>query len=439
MCNRNLLSLEAYRGFARNMFAQGANGVYVFNYTYQWGNHWGLGYPGAMEDYPGKLRYLKALKTRAHVEAEDRHYPLRPFEDSACRERSQGFPYMRKTAYFFILSREPFCPQRGSGYYREYVFFAAEQFSRPQNGLIRFAVTNMVPGDRMAVFHNGVRVPEEDVTWTHFPGGRTCSEEGQILGPYARGEFTPFTPAEPNGRNTLGLELIGSADGTRDTERLALMEIDLAVSVFGHNPEDIMEIMQERQDPAMSVLAGYHPPLVTAAGDTVATQDIGSVQPAAYWEDSEASPVAAKLGQSFVLQCDETVAWIDMLLGPTREPIVAKDAVRMTLCLDDGGIPCCKPVADGMTVFFVPWENPCAGLTLRFEGYYKFVLPEAVNLGSGAYWIVIEKQATTSHSDFCYRARLTRPDRYQPGHVAVWHSDSGGWESKPYTTFFGVH
>ena len=419
---RILMSLPAYRGLARNFYAQGAGGVYAFNYMYHWSGMEGMSYPGPPDMYPKALAYFKELRDPAELSGADRHYVSYPWP---------AFHGLTDRTKKILLDRSA-APASG-----QYTFRAAEDFSGQQKALVEFNAVGLLPGDKIQVTFNGTVVPQEKIERTFHEEGRTREEEGAKLPAYTTCRFAPAAPSGRFGENTLAVKLIESAQGATDV--IDVREIEVAVSGIGKEPSEIMDMIHERRLPPLPVLAGYRAHYSSVWKERTRSANFGG-------EPLEGGRIERrKLAQRFVLKDKSVVSAIDVFVYP-RHP--TRQTVVLSVETDGGGRPGGTLAAPGARATFNPLEHPFdprntgGTLNLQCQGYYTFVFDEPLNLDPGDYWFVLEvdsdKDRYEDVSDVqTYRAHMTT-GRYADGIVQRW-TPKESWRTIGETTFFGVH
>lgn len=379
---RILMSLPAYRGVVRNLYAQGADGFSTFNFTYHWSGRMGIAYPGVPENYPKAFAFLKALDDPDGLWDKDRHYVFYAFG-------RQSFPGLEDRSGAKITLARGETPD-----FKRCVMRAAEDWGGSEKGIVRFVAVGLVPGDRITVKFNGEVVRKADIVRTYRADGRTNEDEGATLPAHTVCEFVPATPPQTPGKQVLELALAQSAPDAGD-KAVAVSEIEVAVSASGEDAREVLSQTRRRPSPPIESLAGYHPPGFDGFRESRGNGTTGHV--GAVW-----SGHATKGAQSFVLEAKAAVKRVQLLVCGTPE---AEEPMRMSIRADADGIPAEAPVTPEAVASFNPWQQT-EGITLRRQGYFTFDLNEPAVLDPGTWWLVFEMDPSGQPSAGHYYAPL---------------------------------
>ena len=402
--DRIMMSPAAYRGLAKNFYAQGVDGVGAFNYMYHWSGYNGWGYVGAIENYPAAFAYLRELRDPADLQAKDRHYISYPiFGHFGARDQRRKIVLVRG---------EP-------GVFKRYVLRAAEDWSGPEKAILRFVAVGLVPQDEITVKFNGKVVPEGELKRTHHPDGRTDVNEGAKLAAHTICEFVPATPPVEPVKQILEVALV---QGVPDAagQPIVIPEIEVAVAASGGDPAEVMRRTRFQPKPPMKLLAGHRPEHILLWAEVKA-----------------AGQMAGRVGKGaipFTLKKKSRVTAVDIAMQPSDIGACPREGdvggITATLQRDLGGKPEGQPVADGATVNFFPWKNR-HGLTIKLQGYYKFEFPKPLVLEAGRYWLTLKRMPGGGRYRYYVWGHVG-----DENHVGEWFQDGGAMN---YWTFFGVH
>ena len=408
---RNLMSLAAYCGAVRNFYAQGADGFSTFNFTYHWSGRMGMAYPGVPENYPKAFALLAALRDHRELANKDRHYVFYPLQKT-------GFPALADQ------SADRITLARSAGARGAYTFRIAETLTSAEKALVTFRTVGLMPDDRVEIDLNGQTVPAELITRSHFPNGRKRKEEGKQLPAYARFDIALEEGMVRPIENTLAVRLVTSAkDAAGD---ITVPEIEVAVSVSGTDPAEIMTQIHEPQRPAMPVLAGYHPHFSSVKKGMQRTRNLGESP------EKDGSVTRTKLAQEFVLERKSRIDAIDIFLYPNE----TEAAITFSLQTDADGKPSGQLVTSEGQVEFGP-RKEWRSLNLRLQGYYKAAFRNPLTLDAGRYWFVMEKAPEDPELRRFYRTPAAY-GVYKGGALWQWQEETG-WKGTGPSAFFGVH
>lgn len=436
---RTLLSRPAHRAAARNYYAQGADGVAMFNYIYHWDAHHSLYGSGPKQRYPSALADLRELRDPRAVDRGCRHYVFLPMTDVG----SDYLGIRARHELFVGFTREPWKPGRGSQY-QQRVFRMAESCGEECNARLRFRARGLRPAEHIEVHFNGAPVPDDRLTRSYHPDGRGGGWDDGLTpttGPmdYTVCEFVPTAPAAHGVEHVLGIEVTRSGEPTWTEDgaldQMIVDEVEMVVTPGGEDADAIFAMTRERLPAPLKVAAGYHPFPLAAWREKCRTPTQVDGDDGSLGETIE----AAALAQRFILAQPCEIGTVDVLLQPqpAGTPDAAGTTVAMTLCHDDAGRPGAVIDPEAARSTFNPMahadELPCS-----LQGYYAFRFPRRLALASGSFWIVLE-HATDRRSPMGYQPLLSPNDRYPEGIVMVRPCGSEQWRPHPHGLFFGVH
>ena len=197
-----------YRAAVQNFYAAGADGFSTQNFFFHWMPAFeipGEDGPKFPEMYPAALNYLKELKNPENIEHStdrkaDRHYVFLPIWGDMQDGRGMSGIYEKEA---ITLTREE-NGRRGTFRFRVCENFPAAPtlpLSEEGSGLT-FRPSGTSRGDALEVDVNGVKIPDERLTWTWYEDGSPPLCRIALSDP-------PFV----FGDNELGISITKSAEG----------------------------------------------------------------------------------------------------------------------------------------------------------------------------------------------------------------------------------
>ncbi len=423
----------AYRAVARNMYADGVDGISVFNYMCHWSGRlhlWGAGTTTPAQNYPKTLSWLKEL--RGPNRLGDRHYVY-------LASRDPDVPGLKNRHQVMTLKRV-------AGAHAEWPLRCAERFEHSVSALIRLIVRHLYPEDEVELTVNGSTVPPDCVTRTFHSDDHQPRQHGILPAPYTKLELRPTSPPFSFLSNTLGLTL--SHCRRAETQNITVPEIEIAVSEGSQDPEQVMALLEAPPCPEpVPVVAGYHPhPAAISRELTAGTATDVSFCSLSSYSGNAVQPLGAQL---FALPHRFRLSRVDMCIYRVPE---IQERLHVDLRADHEGLPATALLAPEATAFVDPWEE-AESLNTSLQGYYQFVFPETCHVGPGAVWMVLwmdssrQPAASVRYGDppapSCFAPVLstTAAKHYAQGSFWVWNGRT--WQrstrdGQPVNTFFGV-
>ena len=432
-----VMTPAAYRAAARNIYADGADGISTFNFMCHWSEMcslWGAG-PQTMADaYPGALNVLKELRSADGLEQGGRHYIY-----WRGRDLSEYTGFRDRHAVPTLARQE--------GASVQWSLRCAEEFGPACNALIRLNAVNLLPEDEIEISVNGETIPAAGTTRDFHEAGRTGLGKGMPLPPYTEISFVPASPPFRSPDNTLAIGLVRAAPG--GSGEIGVPEIEIGVAAGGRQPADVCALLWPTpHSAALPVAAGYHPAIMEICSELTVNEaiDSGYIGTERLADGTEKSYIGA---QSFSLRSEAQVSRIEICIYRIPE---IQEPLRAELRADQDGVPGPKPVAPHAVSVLDPWESP-GGLNKLLQGYYRFAFERPVQLQAGEFWLVLTLDASRQPDSSlrngdpaapsCYTPILgtSAVRHYAPGRYMTWDGEEWRQEEKdgrPLSSFFGV-
>lgn len=266
--------------------------------------------------------------------------------------------------------------------------------------------------------------------------------------PYTTLTFTPSSPPFVFLENVIGLKLLESGPAAQG--EITVPEIEVGVAVGDVPVLEVMDRMEERHEPPVETLAGYHPDAGKAFLDA---QEEGTIyQPIGARRIVNGKEMVSRGAQSFVLKEKTTIRRVDLCVMITPD---VEEPIRLAIRRDQKGLPAEEPLNADASAAFNPWKTPEELTPMLLNGYYAFRFDRPLHLQPGTYWLVFEmdprRQPEVSMKHWakdpthpsCYAILLAASayEHYPKGRYVSWQGS--GWQAtdggnKAWNAFFGV-